>query len=75
MQLHETKPRVPPGPPPRAGGVVSALRYAASFYFDPFAFVGARFERYGDIYYAPSGGALGAVFEDIAEKIFTRLTR
>ena len=35
---------------------MSALRYAASFYFDPFAFVGARFERYGDIYYAPSGG-------------------
>ncbi|MBL8056956.1 MAG: hypothetical protein JNK29_09680 [Anaerolineales bacterium] len=29
----------------------------------------------GNYYYAPSGGALGAVFEDIAEKIFTRLTR
>lgn len=56
MQLDDTKRAVPPGPPPRRAGVVSALRYAASFYFDPFAFVGSRFDRYGDIYYAPSGG-------------------
>ncbi|MGQ0601397.1 MAG: pilus assembly protein TadG-related protein [Anaerolineales bacterium] len=29
----------------------------------------------GNYYYAPSGGALHAVFEDIAKRIFTRLTR
>ncbi|NUP06067.1 MAG: cytochrome P450 [Polyangiaceae bacterium] len=46
----------PPGPPPRKAGVVESLRYAAAFFFDPFSFVGSRFERYGDIYYAPSNG-------------------
>jgi len=47
---------LPPGPPARDAGVVSSLRYAASFFLDPFGFVGSRFARYGDIYYAPSNG-------------------
>lgn len=47
---------LPPGPPPREAGVLSSLRYAANFFVDPFGFVGKRFNRYGDIYYAPSGG-------------------
>lgn len=48
--------RRPPGPPPREGGFVSTARYAASFFFDPLGFVGGRFERYGDVYNAPSRG-------------------
>lgn len=47
---------VPAGPPPRDKGLISSLRYGASFFFDPLGFVGDRFERYGDLYYAPSGG-------------------
>lgn len=47
---------LPPGPPPREAGLLSSLRYAANFFFDPFSFVGKRFQRYGDVYYAPSGG-------------------
>jgi len=35
---------------------VANARYFAGFLFDPIGFVGRRFERYGDIYYAPSGG-------------------
>jgi cytochrome P450 len=46
---------LPPGPPPRDGLVANA-RYFAGFLFDPIGFVGRRFEQYGDIYYAPSGG-------------------
>jgi cytochrome P450 len=49
-------PAVPPGPPPRAPGLVPSLRYAASFLVDPLGFVGGRFARHGDVYYAPSGG-------------------
>lgn len=45
---------LPPGPPARTGGVVSSIRYAANFFLDPFGFVGSRFEKYGDVYYAPS---------------------
>jgi len=45
----------PPGPPLRKG-VVSQARYYAGFIRDPLAFVSSRFERYGDIYYAPSSG-------------------
>ncbi|MFO0555063.1 MAG: cytochrome P450 [Polyangiaceae bacterium] len=48
-------PSLPPGPPAREG-LASSLRYAARFFFDPFTFVGGRFERYGDIYYAPAKG-------------------
>ncbi|MEM6995948.1 MAG: cytochrome P450 [Myxococcota bacterium] len=43
----------PPGPPPRKGGLQS-LPYYLRFVRDPLGFVGSRFERYGDIYYAPS---------------------
>ncbi len=46
---------LPPGPPPR-DGVLATARYAAGFLFDPLGFVGGRFSRYGDIYYAPSKG-------------------
>lgn len=58
MQLEPQppRPRVPPGPPPREGGLLSTLRYAASFYFDSLGFIRGRFDRYGDIYYAPSRG-------------------
>jgi cytochrome P450 len=48
--------RLPPGPPPRRGGLLDAARYAAIFLWNPFGFVGGRFATYGDIYYAPSGG-------------------
>ena len=44
---------LPPGPPPRKS-VVDSLRYYGSFFFDPLGFVEDRFERYGDVYYAPS---------------------
>jgi cytochrome P450 len=43
----------PPGPPPR-NGAISQVRYLAGFFFDPIGFVARRFERYGDIYYAPT---------------------
>ena len=46
---------LPPGPPPR-DGVLANARYFAGFLLDPLGFVGRRFERYGDVYYAPSGG-------------------
>lgn len=45
----------PPGPPPRRGGLRS-LGYFWRFATDSFGFVAERFERYGDIYYAPSDG-------------------
>ncbi|MCA9704657.1 MAG: cytochrome P450 [Myxococcales bacterium] len=45
----------PPGPPPRRGGLHS-LGYFYRFATDPFGFVGERFERYGDVYFAPSDG-------------------
>lgn len=45
---------VPPGPPPRDPGLIASLRYAASFLIDPLGFVGERFARHGDIYYAPT---------------------
>lgn len=52
-----TRPRIerPPGPPPRRGGLHS-LGYFLRFLVDPFGFIRQRFERYGDIYYAPSDG-------------------
>lgn len=48
-------PGLPPGPPPRRGGLHS-LAYFYRLATDSFGFVGDRFERYGDIYYAPSDG-------------------
>src|SRR5262245_34205156 len=49
--------RVPPGPPLRQG--LSNLVYYYRFWKDSIGVVGDRFDRYGDIYYAPSaGGAL-----------------
>ncbi len=45
----------PPGPPPR-GGALSSLNYYYRFLTEPIDFVQERFERFGDIYYAPSQG-------------------
>jgi len=47
---------LPPGPAARSTGLVGTVRYGLAFLRDPFGFVGGRFERFGDIYYAPSGG-------------------
>jgi cytochrome P450 len=47
---------VPPGPAARSDGLLESLRYGAAFFFDPFGFVGQRFDRYGDVYCAPSAG-------------------
>ena len=45
----------PPGPkPPRTPW--GLLKYVKEISADPIAFVGRRFEAYGDIYYAPLGG-------------------
>ena len=46
---------VPPGPPPREG-LVDNLTYYYRFFNDSIGYVKERFESYGDIYYAPSGG-------------------
>lgn len=46
---------VPPGPPLRRGGLRS-LPYYYRFATDPLGVVAERFDRYGDIYYAPSDG-------------------
>ncbi len=43
--------RVPPGPPARKASVLSRIRYGLNFYFDPFGFVGGRFDSYGDAYF------------------------
>ncbi|MBO6936488.1 MAG: cytochrome P450 [Deltaproteobacteria bacterium] len=43
--------RVPPGPPTRGASVFSRIRYGLNFFFDPFGFVGGRFESYGDTYF------------------------
>jgi cytochrome P450 len=45
--------KFPPGPPPRKG-LLDSLGYYWGFLRDPIGFVGDRFTRYGDIYYAPS---------------------
>jgi cytochrome P450 len=47
--------RVPPGPPPRKG-TLDSLAYYYQFYRDSIGTVQRRFDRHGDIYYAPSGG-------------------
>jgi cytochrome P450 len=46
----------PPGPPPRKKDLASTLSYFYRFQRDPIGFVRSRFETYGDLYYAPSGG-------------------
>jgi cytochrome P450 len=43
----------PPGPPLRTGALAQA-RHSLNFIRDPLGFVAGRFDRYGDIYYAPS---------------------
>jgi cytochrome P450 len=45
----------PPGPPERKG-LIDSLGYYYRFFTDPIGTVRARFERYGDLYYAPSNG-------------------
>jgi cytochrome P450 len=52
MQTELTRP---PGPPPR-DGLVDSLVYYYRFFNDSIGTVRQRFEQYGDIYYAPSGG-------------------
>lgn len=47
--------RLPPGPPERRS-LVQSLPFFVSMALDAIGTVGRRFERYGDIYYAPSGG-------------------
>jgi cytochrome P450 len=47
---------LPPGPPPRRGGLVETARYAFAFATDPIGFVSRRFDRHGDLYYAPAKG-------------------
>lgn len=51
-----TRRELPPGPGERRGDLVESLRYGAAFFMDPFGFVGGRFARYGDVYYAPAKG-------------------
>jgi cytochrome P450 len=62
----------PPGPPPRKG-VVQSLKYYAGFALDPIGFVADRFERYGDIYYAPSsdGGLFVLKHPDHLREVLT----
>ena len=45
----------PPGPPERTG-LVDSAGYYYQFLTDSIGTVGGRFERFGDIYYAPSNG-------------------
>ncbi len=40
----------PPGPPPVGNNPLALVRYLRAFRRDPIAFVGDRFERYGDLY-------------------------
>lgn len=66
---------IPPGPPPRAKGLLPSLRYYLNFMADPFAFIGERFEQYGDIYCARNPD--GALFvlrhpDHIREVLLTR---
>jgi hypothetical protein len=39
----------PPGPPPVGNNPLALMRYLRAFRDDPIAFVGGRFERYGDL--------------------------
>lgn len=63
----------PPGPPARRGPWDDAV-YFTRFFLDPLGFVGERFEQYGDIYYAPSGGVGLYVLRD-PEHIWEVLVR
>lgn len=53
--LSRSHRRSPPGPPPR-GGTLSSLGYYYRFFTDSLGFVQERFDRYGDVYCAPSRG-------------------
>lgn len=44
----------PPGPPRRKANLIGQLRYFWNFATDPIGFVARRFDRYGDMYYAPA---------------------
>lgn len=46
---------LPPGPPPIGNNPLKLLRYMRRFRQNPAGMVAKRFERYGDIYYAPLG--------------------
>jgi cytochrome P450 len=46
---------LPPGPAPRASGIGS-IGYYYRFWRDSIGFVQERFDRFGDVYCAPSGG-------------------
>ena len=63
---------LPPGPPPRKG-VVRSLKYYAGFALDPIGFVAGRFEKYGDIYYAPNddGGLFVLKHPDHLREVLT----
>jgi cytochrome P450 len=66
---------VPPGPPPRTGGLLETARYGYAFVTDPIGFVSRRFERHGDIYYAPAKGTGLYVIrhpDHLAEVLLTR---
>ncbi|MDX1696616.1 MAG: cytochrome P450 [Ketobacteraceae bacterium] len=66
---------LPPGPPPRASGLISSLRYYLNFIRDPVAFIGERFSQYGDIYCArnPDGNLFVLKHPDhIREVLLTR---
>jgi cytochrome P450 len=49
-------PPRPPGPPPTPRNPVRLYRFFRAFSQDPIGFVGARFERYGDLYFTVSNG-------------------
>ena len=51
---------LPPGPAPRAKGIIPSLRYYLNFVSDPIGFINERFDQYGDIYCARN--ADGALF-------------
>lgn len=53
---HRVGLRRPSGPAERTGGLLSSVGYGLRFLVDPIGFVGGRFAKYGDLYFAPSSG-------------------
>ncbi len=53
-ETYDAGMRTPPGPPP-ARNPLQLIRYVREISKDPIAFVGRRFDAYGDLYYAPLG--------------------
>jgi cytochrome P450 len=51
--------RFPNGPPARRKGLLHAVRYYLNFALDPIAFVGSRFQQFGDLYYVPNEAGPG----------------